>query len=256
MILKDKKNRSKYEVALSRKKAWDIAVKAIIEAAPMTRAERKQKFTFQYEMPAKKMKQIVKEVAAEAEAEEKRLSEEDRSCPSRRSSTEENEKKKRKKKRKLEEVKQDSLLDDEPEQPPPKKKHKRSQSMIHAGPIDLSPSHMMLPDQLTDKSVAQFMVFCHKRRGSLREDNKDITDEKLEDLLKEKWDELEEDQQARYIPMGPDLKHLISDSLPDGVKRSMRVIKPSPKKLDLADLYKPQKRSSVNDHIFLLVVPL
>lgn len=250
MIVKNKKERSKYEVALSRKRAWDVAVKSIAEAMPMTRGERKQQFTFQYEIPAKKMKQIVREVKAEAEAEEKRLSEEERAengslvLPS----VEDKKRKKHSKKRKHKGGAHESG-EEFSYSAPPRKKHKRSQSMIHAGPIDLSPSHMMLPDQLTDQSVAQFMVYCQKRRAGVKLENKDLDSDKIEELLKDTWATLPQDQQARYIPMGSDVKNLISDNLPEGMKRSMRVSKPTPKKQEVDidnPLFKANKRRRVS----------
>ena len=82
----------------------------------------------------------------------------------------------------------------------------------------------------------------------MKEEHNDLNDEQIEDMLKEKWSELDEDQQSRFIPMGIDLKHLISDSLPEGVKRSMRANKTTPRKLNLEQLYSPKKRLLVSTY--------
>ncbi len=93
----------------------------------------------------------------------------------------------------------------------------RAEGYRSTQPFDLIISHMVL--QLVDnlelfiESVAQFMVFCQKRRESIRKDTPELDDEQVEAKLKEQWGQLDEEQKSKFIPMGVDVQH-ISELIP------------------------------------------
>jgi PWWP domain len=86
--------------------------------------------------------------------------------------------------------------------------------MYHSGvakdPGVLTPpsSHIKLPKNVSNQQIAQFTVFCQKRRSSVQLENPCASDEMIESLLHDQWNRLDDETKARFIPMGSDVTHL------------------------------------------------
>jgi hypothetical protein len=108
------------------------------------------------------------------------------------------------------------------------------------------------------------MVFCQKRRESVRRDNPGLSDAKVEKCLQSQWNDLDEEQRAKFIPMGPDvtsvsdlLLHSGSLSSPDGSKRSGRPRKPTKKKLESDEntkLFQPRVIKKTSEEGLLSII--
>ncbi len=167
-----------HKVTGGRRPAWEVAVKSANEAFPMSRAERKQTFTFIYFDP--------KEKKSKAE-----LLPNGMLSQNKRKFT----------KRKLGE--KDDGPECELELEPPKKRRKKSDS-----------SKVLGANKLANQALTQFMVFCLKRREAILTENPDYNEDKVERQLRDQWDKLDNDQRSKFIPMGSDVQKL-SDMLPD-----------------------------------------
>lgn len=77
--------------------------------------------------------------------------------------------------------------------PPPAKRQKRSPSIT-------SP--------MENQSMAQFTVFCMRRRDAVKREHPGYTPKQVDDLLQAQWDSLDADQKSLFIPMGQDFAHL------------------------------------------------
>lgn len=183
MIAKHKKDRDRYLVKQSRRKAWEVAVCATEEALPMTRLERQQTYTFVYEPtdPA----------AAKTSPDDQQASSLSNGVAVQ---------KRKYVKRKVQatdEASVDGIAVASPllSSPPRKRmRHLRGQRSS--------------PRKLADQFATQFAVFCQKRRDSVREENPTDTDEQVEKRLQELWDGLNDDERAKFIPMGSDVTNI------------------------------------------------
>lgn len=174
------RDRQRYQVTDRRRTAWEIGVASAEYAFQLTLSERRAQCTFQYVLPPdKKTEAAAAAAAAEAEAE----------APSTTGG----------KKRKLSQ----GVEPDTPIQPK-KKRRRRSK---------LSDSTAGTSNTMTDQSAAQYYVFCQKRRDQVRRQHPAYTEKQLEKQLKQQWEALSDDDKAKFIPMGADVKHLRDDEL-------------------------------------------
>ena len=167
MIAKHKKDRDRYQVKASRRKAWEIAVSATEEALPKTRLERQQAYTFVYEPTAPAATPLSNGVAVQKRKYVKRKSQP------------------------VEEMSEDAASP-VPSSPPCKRMRGNRSS----------------PRKLADRFATQFVVFCQKRRDSVREANPSYSDEQVEKRLIDLWEELNDEDRAKFIPMGPDVTNI------------------------------------------------
>ncbi len=184
MLKKEKKNKKWiHKVTPARKPGWDRAVKSAQEAFPMSRAERKQTFTFIYEPP--------KEKKSASKAGEADLLPNGMLAPRKQKQT----------KRKLSDKNAPPDAEESSATEPPKKRRKRSQTAGSGA------------NKLANQGLTQFMVFCQKRRDSIRKEHPEYSDSQVEESLRAQWDKLDPEQRSKFIPMGSDVKNL-SEMIP------------------------------------------
>lgn len=82
--------------------------------------------------------------------------------------------------------------EDEPQDVPPKKR-RRKQSVN---------------PQIPSQNEAQFVVFCRKRRMSVKGEHPEYTEKEIKGVLEEQWKQLSEEDQQKFIPMGSDVSKL------------------------------------------------
>ena len=167
MMAKHKKDRDRYQVKASRRKAWEIAVSATEEALPKTRLERQQTYTFVYEP-------TVPAPLSNGVAVQKRKYVKRKSQP-------------------VDETSDDAAAASPVPSSPPCKRMRGNRSS---------------PRQLADQFATQFVVFCQKRRDSVREANPSDSEAQVEGRLLELWEELDDDDRAKFIPMGADVTNI------------------------------------------------
>ena len=124
-----------------------------------------------------------------------------------------------------------------------KRRHSKSQDLKHGKedvPTDLSPparkksrsvepvgsdaseeSHLKFPKNVSNQVIAQFTVFCQKRRESVKMENPEFSDTEIESRLWEQWNELDDETKSRFIPMGSDFTHLSQMMLNVGVPQGL-----------------------------------
>lgn len=76
-------------------------------------------------------------------------------------------------------------------QPPASKKTKRS-----------------LTSPMENQSMAQFTVFCMRRRDAVKREHPGYTPQQVDELLQAQWNTLDADQKSLFIPMGQDFANL------------------------------------------------
>ncbi|XP_046335260.2 histone-lysine N-methyltransferase NSD2-like isoform X2 [Haliotis rufescens] len=188
-----------YKVNTTRRPAWEVGVAAAEEAYNLERNERKQQFTFVYEIPASKLPKTSK--TPDSKKDEKAL--------------------KQKRGRKRKQPEEDEEL---PEQASPTSK-KRKVSDVET---TKSPT---VPHKVT-KYEGSFESFCHKHRDGVLDDHPDYDDEQVVEYLHQQWNMMTKEQKARYTSKytGADTEEKPTPG--NSAKRSPRVSRPSVKKLE------------------------
>ena len=93
--------------------------------------------------------------------------------------------------------------------PPKKKAYKRRLTESSAGDGITPPRKRHQRDSLmANPSMTQFAVYCLKRKDSVKAEHPDFKDEDVENCLRERWGQMEEDERTKFIPMGPDMENL------------------------------------------------
>jgi len=70
------------------------------------------------------------------------------------------------------------------------------------------PPHIKLPKNVSNQQIAQFTVFCQKRRISIHNENPGASEEQIDLILQDLWNRLDNETKVRFIPMGSDVTHL------------------------------------------------
>lgn len=93
-------------------------------------------------------------------------------------------------------------------------KSKKSEpiKLIAAEDVDskcsLPTARIKLPKNASNQQIAQFTVFCQKRRNSVQNEFPEATEEHIESILVDQWNRLDDDTKRRFIPMGSDVTNL------------------------------------------------
>ena len=174
-----------YGIQPSRARAVGLGIVAAEEALPMSRNERKAKYTFVYDPPKKKGKQSVtptKSPPVEKKTDTKTSKAEKRSGKSDSVSSEST-----RRKRKHEET----------STPEPQKLAKRQRTG--------TPKEIVNEDKKTTPiarpvvgTEASFDVFCQKERDNVLGDHPDFTEDQLLDFCRQQWCMMSKKQKARY----------------------------------------------------------
>lgn len=159
-----------YKVSPRRLQAWNIAIKEAEEALPLSRNERKQKYTYIYMSEDKKGNSEVVKEEKTADSKEVRKGKDKT----------EDSKDVRKGKRKAETVDETSTA--------PTKRRK----------VDTSESGDHFVSPKFGSGDGSFDVFCQKLGDSVLEEHPDFDDEALMGYLKQQWCMMSKKQKARY----------------------------------------------------------
>ena len=181
-----------YGIQPSRARAVGLGIVAAEEALPMTRNERKAKYTFVYDPPKKKGKQSVTPTKSPPPAAETKP---DSKTPKQDTKTPKEEKKGGKsvstesgsRKRKHE-----AVSTPEPQKPAKRQKTDTPKEVINE---DKKSTPVARPVVGTE---ASFDVFCQKERDNVLEDHPDFTEDQLLDFCRQQWCMMSKKQKARY----------------------------------------------------------
>ena len=169
-----------YGVPASRAKAVNIGIDAAEEAIPLTRNERKAKYTFIYEPPKKKGAASVKS-PQKAEKSESKTPKSDRK--SRKSESVNGVVAARK--RKLETNTPDS-------------QRSAKRQRVETPKNSVSESKKTPVSRPVVGVEASFDVFCQKEKDSVLEEHPDFDDDQLLDFCRQQWCMMSKKQKARY----------------------------------------------------------
>lgn len=175
-IMKNAPNKSvraklsqKYEISVRRRTAWEVAVSSATSALPMSRAERKQTYTFDYEDlqkeetekdKKKKVAQGGKNISPNGLVKGKR--------------------------------KHQSSPEETPVGQPKTKKMKKS---LHS---EANRDASSPKKSAKVKAQEQFLVFIQKHKEQMATEHPDYTDDMIRECLQQQWEGMNDKQRSRY----------------------------------------------------------
>lgn len=197
-IAKHKKEKSKvdklFKIYPNRMAAWKIAIKAAEEALPLSRNERRQKYTFVYEIKnPKKAVEVPKSSPSEKDKESESTETSSNSTKKRARHSVDGKAQKNSGdvcNGLIEEKKRKRATDSkENDNQTPKSKRQKTATPSESDSI----SH-----QRTVSSEGSFEVFCQKHRDSVLDDHPDFDEGMLQECLKQQWCMMSVKQKCRY----------------------------------------------------------
>ncbi|XP_064604086.1 histone-lysine N-methyltransferase NSD2-like isoform X2 [Liolophura sinensis] len=260
------KQRAQYKLDVSarRRHAWEIAYKNAEEALPLSNSERKQKYTYVYELgPSKGISDDLEPTVNKASEEDtgtgrtktkaklkkalitartSRLqgnSGTGSATPTSEEGLNGDSTSKKGRKRKQPQYAESDSEDDHDDEPSPRRKRKKLDTSVSGdGEGSAKKSHR------TQKADGSFDVFCEKHRDNVLSDHPEFDDKTLTEYLQQQWEMMDSKQRSRYrckFAARPERSSEEAEQpIKDGnsTKRSGRVIKPSQKKLEAEEIKK------------------
>ena len=179
-----------YGIQPSRARAVGLGIVAAEEALPMTRNERKAKYTFVYEPPKKKGKQSdspTKSPPVATKPDSKTSKTEVKTPKGEKKSGKSVSSESASRKRKHE-----AVSTPEPQKPAKRQRTGTPKEVINE---DKKTTSVARPVVGTE---ASFDVFCQKERDNVLEDHPDFTEDQLLDFCRQQWCMMSKKQKARY----------------------------------------------------------